>query len=78
MLDADLTYHANDALKLINYSASGGYGIVLGSRLKGKRASGSISLINMLGNYILTFSANFLYGTNHSDVCTGYWLFRRL
>lgn len=77
MMDADLTYHAEDALKLINYSASGGYGIILGSRLKGKRVSGSITRINVLGNYVLTFFANLFYGTNHSDVCTGYWLFRK-
>ena len=77
MLDGDLTYHAEDALKLINYSAAGGYGIILGSRIKGKRASGSITSLNILGNYILTFFANFFYGTDHSDVCTGYWLFRK-
>lgn len=77
MLDGDLTYHAEDALKLINYSAAGGYGIILGSRLKGNRASGSISQINIIGNHILSFFANFFYGTNHSDVCTGYWLFRK-
>ena len=77
MMDADLTYKPEDALKLINYSASGGYGVLLGSRLKGKREDGAITAFNTLGNYVLTLFANLLYGTSHSDICTGYWLFRK-
>lgn len=77
MMDGDLTYKPEDALKMINYSASGGYGVILGSRLKGKREDGAISAFNTFGNYILTIIANLLYGTNHSDICTGYWLFRK-
>ena len=77
MMDADLTYSPTDALKLINFSASGGYGVILGSRLKGRREEGSITAFNTLGNYALTLFANLLYGTNHSDICTGYWLFRK-
>lgn len=77
MMDGDLTYNPEDALKMINYSASGGYGVILGSRLKGKRESGSLSVFNTAGNYLLTFFANILYGTSHSDICTGYWLFRK-
>ena len=77
MMDADLTYNPEDALKMINYSASGGYGIILGSRIKGKREEGAITKFNTFGNYILTIFANLIYGTNHSDICTGFWLFRK-
>ena len=59
MLDADLTYKTSDALKLINFLASGGYGVILGSRLKGKREKGAITTFNMIGNYFLTIFANF-------------------
>ena len=47
------------------------------TRLKGRRDEGSISAFNTLCNYAHTLFANLLYGTNHSDICTGYWLFRK-
>lgn len=76
MMDADLTYPPSEARKLIQAASKGGYGVALGNRLNNHRQDGAITTLNFLGNVVLTFSANFLYGTTHSDVCTGYWLFR--
>ena len=76
MMDADCTYDPKDANNLLTLASKGGYGVIIGSRIKGKRVKGSLSFFNYIGNIFLTFIANFLYGTNHSDVCTGYWLFR--
>jgi hypothetical protein len=32
--------------------------------------------VNIIGNKILTWTANLLYRTSISDLCTGYWGFR--
>ena len=53
------------------------YPVVIGSRLKGKRQKGALRRFNLIGNHLLTVLANLLYGTRISDLCTGYWGFRR-
>ena len=75
MLDADYTYPATyipDFLSLLEQ----GHDVVIGSRLKGERAKGAISILNIVGNHLLTSMANMLYLTRISDLCTGYWAFR--
>lgn len=75
ILDADLTYPAGyipGMLALLEEND-----VVLGSRLKGKMEKGAMSIINRVGNHMLAFMANTLYGTRVSDLCTGYWGFRR-
>ena len=75
MLDADYTYpatHIPEMLKVLE----GGYDVVLGSRLKGRREKGAMTRLNLVGNHLLAFLANILYGTRISDLCTGYWGFR--
>jgi len=76
MLDADNTYDPKDAQKLVQPLMKDEADVVLGSRLLGKRENGSISRLNLLGNHILSFFASLLY-SNVSDVCTGYWAFKR-
>lgn len=76
MLDADYTYpsvHIPQMLKLLE----SGCDVVLGSRLKGKRDPGSIKRFNLVGNYLLSFMASVLYMKRVSDLCTGFWGFRR-
>ncbi len=51
--------------------------VVIGSRLRGKRERGAIRPLNLIGNYLLTWLANILYQTRISDLCSGYWGFRR-
>lgn len=74
MLDADNTYNPKDAYNLIEPLKKGEADLVLGSRLTGEKESGSISKLNILGNYILSLIASLLYHPV-SDVCTGYWAF---
>jgi dolichol-phosphate mannosyltransferase len=72
MLDADYTYpatHIPEMLKVLEE----GYDVVLGSRLKGRMEKGAMSRLNLVGNHLLAFLANILYGTEISDLCTGYW-----
>ena len=74
MLDADNTYDPHDAYNLLEPLKKGEADLVLGSRLAGEKESGSISKLNVFGNYILSFIASLLYHPV-SDVCTGYWVF---
>lgn len=72
MLDSDYTYPAGyipDMLRVLR----GGKPVVIGSRLRGKREKGAITPLNVVGNYMLTFIANLLYGVRISDICTGFW-----
>ena len=77
MLDADGTYAPKDMLRLIQHLEKGEYDVVIGSRLRGSIQSGAMSRINWIGNHILTWFAVALYRVFISDVCTGYWVFKR-
>jgi dolichol-phosphate hexosyltransferase len=75
MLDGDYTYpttYIPEMLKMLQQ-----YPVVIGSRLKGKREKGALSGLNFIGNHLLTWLANILYGTKISDLCTGYWGFQK-
>ena len=75
LLDGDATYpavHIPEMLTLLE----NGTDVVLGSRLAGVRAPGSISRFNVIGNTLLTVLACALFRTRTSDLCTGFWGFR--
>ncbi|MGA2677548.1 MAG: glycosyltransferase family 2 protein [Methanobacterium sp.] len=74
MLDADNTYDPNDAERLVEPLRNGEVDLVLGSRLRGNKEEGSISIINVIGNHILSLIASIFFHPV-SDVCTGYWAF---
>jgi dolichol-phosphate hexosyltransferase len=75
MLDADYTYPGNHIPEMLDLLLQG-CDVVIGSRLKGSRAKGSISRMNIIGNHLLTSMAAVLYFHRISDLCTGYWGFR--
>ena len=77
MLDADGTYAPNEMLRLLQHLDQGEYDVVIGSRLRGDIQPGAMSRVNWIGNHILTWFAVALYRVFISDVCTGYWAFRR-
>jgi dolichol-phosphate hexosyltransferase len=75
MLDADYTYPAvyiPDMLDMLHQ----GCDVVIGSRLRGDREKGSMSLLNVIGNHLLTLMADVLYLRRISDLCTGCWGFK--
>jgi len=76
MLDADNTYYPKDASKLLNKLKKEEADVVLGSRLNGNRKKDSITPLNLFGNYILSLTASILF-CKVSDVCTGYWAFKK-
>jgi len=75
MLDGDNTYPAAYIPEMLRALCEG-MDVVIGSRLKGTRAAGSISTVNVIGNHMLTWIACLLYWRKTSDLCTGYWAFR--
>ena len=75
MLDSDYTYPAGYIPDMLHVLESGP-AVVIGSRLKGEREKGAMSRLNVIGNHLLTLLARMLYGSNISDLCTGYWGFR--
>jgi glycosyltransferase involved in cell wall biosynthesis len=76
ILDADYTYPAIYLPQMVQALEQND--IVLGSRLKGKMERGAMTRMNWLGNHLLVFMANVLYGTRISDLCTGCWGFRKV
>lgn len=76
MLDADNTYYPKDARKLLYHLKKNDADVILGSRLNGKREAGSITKLNLFGNHILSLTASLLF-CKVSDVCTGYWAFKK-
>lgn len=75
MLDADNTYDPIEAKNLV-YLLKNKADVILGSRLNRKRENESITRFNLLGNHILSLTASLLY-SKVSDVCTGYWAFKK-
>ena len=75
MLDSDFTYPAGYITQMVDLLESG-YDVVLGTRLKGSVEQGAIKRFNLVGNHLLAFLANVLYGTRVSDLCTGFWGFK--
>ena len=72
MLDADYTYPATYIPRMLEVLQEG-HDVVIGSRLKGQMGKGAMSKMHLMGNRLLVFIANILYGTRISDLCTGYW-----
>ena len=48
----------------------------MGSRLNGELEAGAITKFNRIGNFILSLTVSLLY-SKISDVCTGYWVFKK-
>lgn len=72
MLDADYTYPAIYIPLILD--ALGRYDVVMCPRVR--KARGSMTLMNAIGNKLLTKLANLLHGTHIRDLCTGMWGFR--
>ncbi len=74
MIDGDYTYPAKHLLEIVR-SLENGADVVIGYRFK--RAKGSMSRMNTIGNWGLSMVASILYGVRVKDVCSGMWGFRR-
>jgi len=75
MLDADGTYAPQEMTRLLNGLEENS--VVIGDRLNGRMAPDAMTRLNFIGNHLLTWVATALFGTTTSDVCSGYWAFRK-
>ena len=72
MLDSDFTYPASYINEIV-YNLESGYNVVMGYRKY--RETGSMPLINVLGNAGLSFIATLVCKKYVHDLCTGMWGF---
>lgn len=77
MLDGDNTYQSKEMIRLIEPIDNNFCDVVIGTRLSGKINSGSMSTFNRIGNWALTFLVRVAYHGNITDVCTGYFAWKR-
>jgi len=77
MLDGDNSYDAREILRLIEPITSGFCDVVVGSRLSGKITKNAFKTQHRLANWVYTFLVRCFYGTNVTDVLSGYFAWRR-
>jgi dolichol-phosphate mannosyltransferase len=73
MVDADNTYPVGKYLKAIEILL-GRYDVIICNRKW--KSPASMSKLNRLGNWCMSWFASLLYGYRVEDVCTGLWGFR--
>jgi dolichol-phosphate hexosyltransferase len=77
MLDGDNTYDAGEMLRLIEPLTNDFCDVVIGSRLGGKITKDALKMQNRLANKMYTFLVRHFYGTNVTDVLSGYFAWRK-
>jgi len=77
MIDGDSSYDIREIERLIEPIESGFGDVVVGSRLHGKMATESMSAKNRWGNWLFTFLARVGYKTNVTDVCSGFFAWKK-
>lgn len=77
MLDGDNTYQAGEMLRMIEPIDSGFCDVVVGTRLSGKMSKQSMTYFNRIGNWLFTFLVRVAYAGNVTDVCTGYFAWKK-
>ena len=77
MLDGDDTYKGYEIPRMIEPLDSGFCDVIVGSRLEGKINHHSMSFSHRLVNWTWTFLVRQFYGANVTDVCTGFFAWKR-
>jgi len=75
LLDADLSYSPSEIPKFLEKLEK--CDVVVGSRFAGTIEEEAMILIKRLGNLFLTSLGNLLYKGNATDICSGFWAFRK-
>lgn len=73
MLDGDDTYDAGEVLRMIEPLDNKFCQVVIGSRLKGKIAAGSMNFTSRVGNFFFTTIVRMFHKVAVTDVLTGYF-----
>ncbi len=77
MLDGDATYRPEEILRLVELLDSRFCTAVVGSRLGGRIAPGSMTALNRAGNWFFAHIVRYIYRVNVTDVLTGYFAWTR-
>jgi dolichol-phosphate mannosyltransferase len=77
IIDGDGTNIPASLKEMIPLVADGRADVVLGSRIRGKRESGAMSLLSVASNLTVSFLLGAKFKRLFTDVQTGYWLFSR-
>ena len=77
MLDGDNSYDSREMLRLVEPLDSNFCDVVIGTRLAGKIRHKALSEFNRMGNWFFTFLVRLWYHGNVTDVCTGYFAWKR-
>jgi glycosyltransferase involved in cell wall biosynthesis len=77
MLDGDNTYKPREIPRMIEPLESGFCDVIIGSRLEGKMNGPALSVSHRLANWFFTFLVRRLYLANTTDICTGYFAWRK-
>lgn len=75
--DADLEYDPKDFGKFINLLNNFEVDGIIGSRFVYSEFTRSHSILNKIGNYLLTFIFNILYNTTFTDIYSCYFCFKK-
>lgn len=74
--DADDTYYADEVSTLLEPVLRGEADMVVGNRLE-RAAKGSMVTLHRIGNWLIVWSINRIFGTSFQDVLSGYRVFSR-
>lgn len=77
MLDGDNTYRSTEMLRLIEPLENDFCDVVIGSRMAGKMQGDAMTRFNRWGNWFFTFLTRTVYAGNVTDVCTGYFAWKK-
>lgn len=77
MIDGDASYDIRELPRLLEPLCSGFADVIIGTRLHGRLDRDSMKPVNRLGNWFFTFLARVGYRTNVTDVCSGFFAWRR-
>ncbi|HEV8340649.1 MAG TPA: glycosyltransferase family 2 protein [bacterium] len=75
-LDGDYSHDPWETTRMVECLAQG-YDVVHGSRFLPGGGSADLTTFRFLGNRIVVWLTNLLHGTRYTDVCYGYFGFRR-
>jgi glycosyltransferase involved in cell wall biosynthesis len=77
MLDGDHTYKSKEVYRLIEPLDSDFCDVIIGSRLEGKMYGKALSFSHRMANWFFTFFVRRFYLVNTTDVCTGYFAWKK-
>lgn len=77
MIDGDNTYDISEIIRLIEPIDNDFCDVVVGSRLNGKMTKDSMTYFNRVGNWMLTFLVRLTYEANVTDVCSGFFAWKK-